>query len=402
LAATPPCGGAVACLAACKVHCVSLAKRLRKTRAKMSFLRTKSDRLPELTVIAARHTDDGTLRELLTFSVKCFLMDVMAKVFAVSSFGTHVRKRRPFRIIAAVLVVAALAVGITMFFNDHRKHVRNERQEVRAMWEAADYKKVYDICGEKLEDFPLDTYYLVLSGFSAYQIAMSQINAADTGIYLDNAIWSLRKALLTPQGRDDQAVFYVLGKAYFHKGEFWADMAVRYLEAASPINSPDIPEYLGLSYASLKEYRKSVIAFSSLLADNNSSEGHSVRKNGESAISDTLLNAIAKSYVELGEYETANSYLLRTLEISKDSNTVVSARLLLGDILIKQGKNSDAEKQYLAIIDECGENAHARFRLGELYALRGDQTGVAMARAEWRKALRIDPTFVPARERLNL
>jgi tetratricopeptide (TPR) repeat protein len=326
----------------------------------------------------------------------------MAKVFAVSTFGTHVKKRRPFRIIAAVIVGAALAAGAIMFFNDRQKNVRNERQEVKAMWEAADYQNVYNACVTKLEDTPLDTYYLVLSGFSAYQIAMSQINSGDTDLYLDNAIWSLRKALLTPQGRDDQAVFYVLGKAYFHKGEFWADMAVRYLEAASGGNSPDIPEYLGLSYASLKEYRKSVIAFSSLLSDNNSGEGRSVRENGESAISDTLLNAIAKSYVELGEYETANSYLLRTLEISKDSNTVVSARLLLGDILIKQGKSADAEKQYLAIIDECGENAAARYRLGELYALRGDQTGVAMARAEWRKAIRIDPAFVPARERLNL
>jgi Tfp pilus assembly protein PilF len=50
-------------------------------------------------------------------------------------------------------------------------------------------------------------------------------------------------------------------------------------------------------------------------------------------------------------------------------------------------------------MEEGGENAEAHFQLGELYAGGGDST---RARAEWRRAVRIDPAHGPARTRLNM
>jgi tetratricopeptide (TPR) repeat protein len=204
---------------------------------------------------------------------------------------------------------------------------------------------------------------------------------------VDDSIWSLRKALLSRDSSQDGRIFYVLGKAYYYKGQGYADLAVNYLEKAWDANfrARDIPEYLGLAYAALGDYRSSVSAFSLSLT-------------GEIEPSDILLLAIARSYLAMEELEAARAYLVRCLQVSRDSNTIVVARLLLGNTLAKTGDLEGAEAEYLRVLEESGENAEAYFQLGELYALRGDTT---RARAEWRRALRLDPTHGPARSRLN-
>jgi tetratricopeptide (TPR) repeat protein len=144
-----------------------------------------------------------------------------------------------------------------------------------------------------------------------------------------------------------------------------------------------LPEYLGLAYAAIHDYRSSVAAFSLALNENNS---------------DLLLLSIARSYIALEETETAVAYLIRCIENSRDSNTIIRSRLLLGEILEKSGDASGAETQYLAILEENGENAEAHFQLGELYNSAGDET---KARADWRRAVRIDPAHRSARARIR-
>jgi Tfp pilus assembly protein PilF len=114
--------------------------------------------------------------------------------------------------------------------------------------------------------------------------------------------------------------------------------------------------------------------------------------------SDVLLLSIARSYLALEEWEQARAYLLQCLEISMDSRTIAAARLLLGNAQLKEGNLRGAEEEYLKAIEENDESAEAHFQLGELYTLMGDTT---RARAEWRRALRMDPTHGPARNRLN-
>jgi tetratricopeptide (TPR) repeat protein len=186
----------------------------------------------------------------------------------------------------------------------------------------------------------------------------------------------------------DGRVFYVLGKAYRYKGPEYADLAVKYLEMAKNLSydAIDIPEHLGLAYAAFGDYRSSVAAFSGSFVPGREP-------------SDNLLLSIARSYMAMEEYNMAISYLQRCVDISPDSQSVVIARFMLAEIYRTLNDFDNAEIQLLSIIDETGETAEVHFQLGELYNLQGDTT---RARAQWRIALRQDPTHARARVRLNI
>ncbi len=147
----------------------------------------------------------------------------------------------------------------------------------------------------------------------------------------------------------------------------------------------DIPEYLGLAYAAAGDYRSSVEAFTKAF------------KTG--SLSDNLLMSIARSYMAMEEYNMAASYIQRCIELSPDSKSIFTARLLLAEIYIHLGDHNNAQAQYLSILNELGENAEVRYQLGELFNLMGDTT---RARAEWRIAYRQDPAHAKARARLNI
>jgi tetratricopeptide (TPR) repeat protein len=261
---------------------------------------------------------------------------------------------------------------------------------MKTLWDGGAYQEAFDVSGETLKSTPLDYNALVLRGFSAYQLALAQTTTADKLLYVDESIQNLRKALIIKSGVMDGPIQYVLGKAYYNKGYDYADLAVKFLEAAqqTPFAIEDMPECLGLAYAALHDYRNSVSAFSLALNGTKTEQP-----------SDPLLLAIAHSYTELGDFDMAAAYATRCVETSKDYKAVTQARLLLGSTFIKQGETGAAREQYLAIIRDMGENAEARYQLGELYAATNDQT---RARAEWRTAIRIDPAHAEARARLSL
>ena len=270
-----------------------------------------------------------------------------------------------------------------------RERGGNERRELQVLFESGAFESAFVQSRDMLKERPLDFFLLTINGFSAYQLAIAQINSFDTLSYINDGIWSLRRAMLLREGASDGRIFYVLGKAYYHKGPAHADLAVRYLAKARDAGfmAADIPEYLGLAYAALRDFRSSVNAFALALTG----EGRGP--------SDVLFLSIARSYLGLNELESAKAYLIRCLEITRDSRTSITARLLLGDILYQIGDIAGAEAEFLKIIYENGENAEARYQLGALYASMGD---ITRARAEWRRALRIDAAHGPARSRLLL
>jgi len=99
------------------------------------------------------------------------------------------------------------------------------------------------------------------------------------------------------------------------------------------------------------------------------------------------------------EYNMAVSYLQRCIELSPDSKSIFTARLLLAEVYIHSGDNNNAQAQYQSILSEFGENAEVRYQMGELFNLMGDTT---RARAEWRIAYKQDPAHAKARARLNI
>jgi tetratricopeptide (TPR) repeat protein len=297
------------------------------------------------------------------------------------------KRRRPLKFVVAVVVLAALACG-AYFLRNMQTSINRERSEPLAYWQAGEYAKSFESSGVYLQKSPMDYFFLTVHGYSAYQLAFSQVNASETMRYIDQSIFSLRKAILTPDGMKDGRVYYVLGKAYYFKGPEYADSCVEYLQKAQSFSwkADDMAEYLGLSYARLGDYRASVAAFAEAL-----------NTAGENPPG-TLLLAIARSYIELREDAIAESYLVRSLETSRDIDVIVETRLLLGKIMREREEYDTAEKHYLAILAEAGEIAAARHELGELYLAQGD---VARARSEWRRANRIDPAYAPSIARIN-
>ena len=308
------------------------------------------------------------------------------------AYGNGFKRKRIFQKTILAVVMLLLLMLVPVVFFKQKGTGSNERKELRDSFESGAFEASYNQSGEMLRERPLDSFLLTIHGFSAYQLAIAQINSFDTITYINDCIWALRKALLFKDSSSDGRIFYVLGKAYYYKGSGYADLAINYLEKArdTAYMAADIPEYLGMAYAAIKDFRSSIAAFALALT-------------GEGTFgaepSDILLLSIARSYLALEETEQGQAYLIRCLETSKDSRTVTAARLLLAGILFKNGNVTESEAEYLKVIDENGENAEARFQLGELYASIGDPT---RARAEWRRAIRIDPAHGAARRRLNL
>jgi tetratricopeptide (TPR) repeat protein len=330
----------------------------------------------------------------------------MFKVRSRSGYGfkTH-RKQAVNRVVVIIIGILLVSGGIYVWVL--RNGLGNDRKEIMRLWEEASYEEVFRITRDRLEGNPMDYFLLTAHGMASYQLAVAQINSYDTQTHIDRCIWSLRKALLVNGGVKDGRIPYILGKAYYEKGASYADLAVKYLEAAqeASYDAWDIPEYLGLAYAGIRDYHRSVAAFTLALnppldlGQNNETFSGEQANPGVSAYpQDLLLLAIARSYLELDETDTAKAYLLRCMETSRDVHTVSTARLLLGGVLENSGDKEGAEAQYRAIIEISGENAEAHYRLGELYASMGDTT---RSRFEWRTAIRIDPTHRQARIRLN-
>jgi len=296
-----------------------------------------------------------------------------------------VRKRgQSILIITTVVILSIFLTVLVIFF--FRNGNGKDLSLASKSWNAGDYPTTYFLAKKNLEKHPLSSFWLLMFGMSAFQLSWAQINAQDSIEYIDLSISSLRKALIVGAGSADARAKYLLGKAYFRKGPQYADSAVDFLEQAISASyvASDLYEHLGLAYASIKDYKRSVVAFTQALGPEPS---------------DLLLLAIAKSYLELGENAQARAYLIRCTEVSLDSSISVKARILLGQLLKKEGDTLGAEREYLAALQMDDSIAEIHNALGELYAENGDNV---KARAEWRKALRIDPTNDFSRSRLGL
>ncbi|MCL2440330.1 MAG: tetratricopeptide repeat protein [Treponema sp.] len=277
-----------------------------------------------------------------------------------------------------------MIIGSIFGISRARSGISNEKRELYRVWADADYERAYEITKNLLINKPVDYLFLTVNGFSAYQLGISQINYQSMLYYIDECIFSLRKALI--QNSNDASVYYVLGKAYRQKGREYADLSVKFLEMADKLSykAADIPEYLGLSYAEYGDYRSSVEAFSRVFAA------------GQKP-SDNILLSIARSYMEMEEYNMAMSYLQNCIDNSEDSKAKVFARYMLAEIYRNTKDFEKAENQYSVILGVIGENAETRYQLGVLYSQQGDNT---RARSQWREAFRLDPTHARARARL--
>ena len=317
-----------------------------------------------------------------------------------SAYRARIHRKRFIFFTGLLLAGAVVLAGGVYIIGRFKEGAGSERKELLQLWDSGSYDEVFTQSGAALASRPVDYFLLTMHGFSAYQMGISQINSLDSARYFDECIESLRKAMLLKNAANDGRLYYVLGKAYSNKGESYADLAVKFLENARGLSykAADIPEYLGKAYAAIGDYRSSVAAFSEALDPSTVLDPNAASAPQSAKHTDKLFLFIARSYFELGEFDTARAYLQRCIDISPDSQTVFDAKLLLAEVRTKTGDINGAVKQLREIL-ELEDNAEAHYRLGELYALQGD---MIRARAEWRLALRADPAHIKARQRLSM
>ena len=306
-----------------------------------------------------------------------------------SEIGKEALKKQIFQRIALFLLFTALA-AVCIYFISQRIQEASEKRSLLRYWEEGSWELAYQKSLEGLMVKPMDPFFLMMNGFSAYQTALAQVSLSDAMDYIDTCIISLRRVLLDRNTDKDGRIRYVLGKAYYVKGPEYADLAVKYLEEAKALSygAGDLNEYLGLAYASLQDYRSSIAAFSASLDPTQNTE--------ESAL---LLLYIAQSYIGLEEWENARAYLMRCAAVSRDIDLTVRSRLLLGKTLVNTGNPDSAVEVFESVLEISGENAEALFELGEIYFARDETT---RARAFWRRARAANPNFAPVLARLNI
>ena len=295
------------------------------------------------------------------------------------------------RLAATFVVVAALAFAFVLASRFVFARFRGDASVVNLYraWESYDYQNVYDISTDILRKKPFNNAALMLHGYAAFFLSLSATDTTQSQDLLDESINALRLALLTAKDKTVSQLEYMLGKAYFYKDTFssyyyYADLAVRYLTRArrDGYQADDIPEFLGLSYASLDMTMESISAFTEALL---------VRE------SDLLLLSIAEQYYKAGQSVAAGQYLYRISQDCKDEKILLRGSLLHGQIALEDEKYAEAEKEFQAILEKNENSADAYYYLGVLYEKQGDS---ARARSQWRRALRVQPNHSGALKKM--
>ena len=298
------------------------------------------------------------------------------------------RKRRARLLLVGAGVLAAAGVAVVLGLTvwpalARRAEARGPQVDLAALWRQGLYREVAGEAARELEREPMSWRALAYFGLATYYRAYQE-KALEVRIpLLDQAIAALRRARLDPHASARGPIDQALGEAYYYKGRFYYDLAVKYIESAIAGGYVDrnAYEYLGLAYGGLGDAARELAAF---------------QKAAEKDPSDLLLLSIGKSYVKLGQRQQAEESLLRALNKTEDPNIEKESRFRLADIYRERGDLLKAEAEYRAIVTVDPGSAEAHFQLGELYSAMNDPV---RARAEYRKTLGIDPTHYGARRR---
>lgn len=308
---------------------------------------------------------------------------------------TFIRRKNRLLIHLSVALVLASIVGGGVFFGfrliNSRINGESSVHTLEKFWNGGnnpDYENVYKTSELILKKDPFNNAALTYHGYAAFFMAVSQLDTSSAQDYLDESINSIRLALLNANKSLIPQLEYMLGKTYFYKNTitsyYYADLAVKYLTMAKNdgYKTDDIAEYLGLSYASLGMTMESIASFTEALL---------VRE------SDSLLLSIAEQYNKTGQNKAASQYLYRIINASENDDIVVKSKTLLGNILLEDEDFDSAEVEFSDVLAKNENSADAHYGLGVIYEKRGD---MVRARAEWRRALRIQANYQPAMQKL--
>lgn len=290
-----------------------------------------------------------------------------------------------FFIIIAVILLLAFASLFLVYARKSQTFLPSTTSLYKS-WNSGDYQSTYDNCSLVLAKRPLDGTVLALHGFAAYYLYSGQNDPSVAQNYLMTAISSLRNAWYRVSHSEKPQIAYVLGKAYYQRGYYYADLSMKYLDYAKQAgcNYDDLAEFRGLTASVLGDYQTSIDALTEALAKKPS---------------DILLYTLAKTYQKNNDAEKAKQYFSETIRTSQDELLQLKCRYELGTLLLAEKQLPEAQAEFESIIEKDPNSADAHYGLGVLYETQGD---LIRARAEWRRALKINPAHAGARTKLDI
>lgn len=288
----------------------------------------------------------------------------------------------------ALLVILVLIVGsiFSFFLIRNTGSFLPSTRDLMTDWHKQNYQSVYDQSQVLLQQRPLDGLALSFNGFASYYLFTAQTDPAVGRAYLSNCIISLRNAWYRVAQSDRVYIAYILGKAYYHQGFYYADLAMKYLDFAydGGLRQADLQEFRGLSASLLDDLDSAIAAFTEALGNNPS---------------DMILFTLAQHHAKAGNIQESKQYLFETIRTTSDELLELKGRYELGSLLLLEGDLASAQKEFETILEKDANYTDAHYGLGVIYELQGD---LVRARASWRRAVRLNPVHADARKKLNL
>ncbi len=301
-------------------------------------------------------------------------------------YNRNSRKGR--KILILVVVLIGFAVSSYFYYNSteyaNRKKIVEVEKTLDQLWNEGSYKQLAEKCEDKILENPLDPAALIYAGFAYFYLGIGQFTMEEKIPLLNKSIIFLRKVLILKTVPLKGKVEYILGKAYYHKGRHYLDLSIKYLKRSLDhgYEAEDSYKYLGLAYSELGMYKEGVVYF---------------LKSLDKKPDDMLYLALGQTYYKMEDDQTSEKYLLLALKNTHDFPIEQKCRFLLGKIFLDRDDYAKAEEQYNNILEKNRNSANAHYYLGEIYSKLQKKV---KARAEWRKALEIDPSHYGALLRL--
>lgn len=298
------------------------------------------------------------------------------------------KKSIAFKIVIFALFLVLCSLGtFAVLYHQKYKGIPSIR-EITEDWESESYNSVYLKSEIILKNDPFNAQALAFRGFASYYIYISESDEASNAIttYLENTIISLRQAMYFLKESELGKLSYILGKAYYQKGEYYADLAIKYLSIAeaSGVNFTDLHEFKGMAYLLLGEQDKAISSLTLALQE---------------PPSPLLLYILGETYLKIDDFQNAKQYFFETISQTKDELLQLRCRYHIGIILFNEGEFEKAKNEFEAIIEKDDASSDAHYGLGLVLEQQGQ---LAKARSEWRRALRFNPSHEKTREKLKV
>lgn len=306
-----------------------------------------------------------------------------------SSWRKASKKKSYISIVTLVIVLFFIALLALLFFKikiAFNNFSNSSLDNLYIELNDKQYETVYEKTKNLLIKKPLDVHILALHGFSSYYLSVEQSSSTISRDLLNESINSLRNAWYRIHDSEKPQIAYILGKAYYQKGYYYADLALKFLNISSnsKYHYEDLDEFRGLTALLLGDYQQSNDFFISSLSKKQS---------------DLMLYSVSQNFFKMTDYEKSKQYLFEVLRLSLDDYLIIKAQNDLANIYILEKDFSLAYDEYQKILGKDPNNADAHYGLGVIYESQGD---LVKARSEWRKSIKINPAHKEARIKLNI